>query len=80
MHKNDTGSLRKIFHNSKTAKVDTKSQISDKFMVVSRYQNTFLLILILQFIMNINIMSGGYKKQRFSFFVSICQIITSAGP
>ena len=79
MHKNDTSSLRKIFHNSKTAKVDTKSQISDKFMVVSRYQNTFLLILIL-FIMNINIMSGGYKKQRFSFFVSICQIIKSAGP
>ena len=56
MHKNDTGSLRKILHNSKTAKVDrpTKSQISDKFMVVLRYQNSFLLILILQFIMNIN--------------------------
>ena len=60
--------IRNIFHNSKTAKVDIKSQISDKIMVALRYQNTVFI--------DYNIMIHYENK----YFFSLCQIITSAGP
>ena len=60
--------IRNIFYNSKTAKVDIKSQISDKIMVALRYQNTVFI--------DYNIMIHYENK----YFISLCQIITSAGP
>ena len=70
----------KIFYNSKTAKTDNiVTDIREIYGCIKVFMH-FLLFLIFQSIIRINIRTGGNKKQRFQFnFFSICQIKRSAG-
>ena len=73
----------KNFHNSKTAKTDSKVTNTREFLLfmgVLRYQNTFSLFLIFRSIIRINSRIGRNKNRDFQFyFFSICQITTSVG-